>query len=186
MPPLRICLGLVVLLLVAAGCSAREPSADSAPSGARTPPASGEALGENAWLAVTDTFVACVQRDESLGLSVRYRDGRAVSETEGVGGATYADELSAPQTIGDLVEGGKAQYVGIRKDTRNEVGDVDIDVLIFRAEGDAVAAADALGDESGSRVDPLGLIVFVPLGTSPNDFGPLGDCRDEAAAAIPR
>jgi hypothetical protein len=151
--------GFVVLL--ATGCGNGDKA--ERPSPTRTASQAAGGLSGDALLAVHDEFVTCVQDQDSLGIAAHYSGGRAVSDREGVGGAEYDDQLSAPKTLARLTKTGKAQYVGLRADRTNRPGTPDLDVLIFASKSDAAAQKGALAQEAGVSADQEGLFVSVPL-----------------------
>ena len=158
---------LAALSLAACGGGDDQGGSASSPTPGAPPGESSGKLGEDALLAVNDEFVTCVQQEDVLGLVVHYRDGKAVSSTEGIGGAEYNDKLSAPKTIGTLVDAGKAQYVGLRANTREGSEAADLDILIFPSESEAAAEAGQLAKEAESEPDQKGLFVTVPVGAKP-------------------
>ena len=93
-----------------------------------------------------------------LGLIAHLSGAKAVSDNEGAGGGEY-DDLAAPKTTTGLAKTGAAQFVGLRADTRHRRGTSDVDVLIFRSEGEAEKGAQALGQEAGGEAEQSGLFV---------------------------
>lgn len=186
---LRLADRFVIVAAVLAGLSlAACAGSDDQGGSSSTPPPSAQAdessgkLDENALLAVNDEFVTCVQQEDVLGLVVHYSDGKAISSTEGVGGAEYNDKLSAPKTIGTLVDGGTAQYVGLRANTREESEAADVDVLILPSESEAAAEGGRLAKEAETEADQKGLFVIVPLNAAPRRkaVSALATCIDGA------
>lgn len=150
------------VVLLASGCGdggkAERPSPTPSAS-----PAAGSRLSKDGLLAVHDEFVTCVQDQDSLGIVAHSSGGRAVSDQEGVGGAEYDDQLSAPKTLARLAKAGKVEYVGLRADRINRPGTPDLDVFIFGSASDAAAQMKALAHEAGASAIQNGLFVTVPL-----------------------
>lgn len=160
---------MVALLAVAllAGCgddASDDAGVQPAGSPAPTDRGAGAKLDEDALLAVNDNFVTCLQRRDELGVQVHYSNGQAASAGEGSGGAVFDDDLSAPKAIGELIDAGQAQYVGIRDNKRDDENRTpQLDILILASETDAETASAKLRQEAGRQPTTDGLFVAVPL-----------------------
>jgi hypothetical protein len=172
-----------VLLGSLAGCGGDGDGGGSAKATATSSPsaAAGAPLDEDAQLLVHDELVTCAQKDDALGLIAHLSGGRAVSDTEGVGGGEYDDTLAAPKATTALVKTGAVQYVGLRADSRHRRGTSDVDVLVFRSEDEAQKGAQVLAQESGGKAEQAGLFVNVTLREGKAaDAASLERCEGEA------
>ena len=97
-------------------------------------------------VAAMDAFVSCAQQHDELGLIVRFRDGKAVSETgDGAGGGEFDNRVRAPRATAALLEDG-GQYAGLRE------GDgPDLDILIYGRE--VTTGGYDTGDRTGFLVE---------------------------------
>jgi hypothetical protein len=154
-PTYRSAAAAVALALLACG-DARDGTQDTptARTGAATPasaaqrdPSRGGPTTTELNLAQRDEFVRCAQRHDQLGMTVGFRDGRAVSLTdEGTGGGDFNTRVSVPRAIASMVEDG-GQYVGLRE------GDgPDMDVFIYADS----SVSDLIDEERGSKVGGAG------------------------------
>ncbi len=180
---MRLLVTVVATVLVGSlsGCGGDGDGGGSAKATATASAAAGVALDEDAQFVVHDELVTCAQKDDSLGLIAHLSGGRAISDTEGVGGGEYDDTLAAPKATTALVKTGAVQYVGLRADSRHRTGTSDVDVLIFRSDDEAQKGAQVLAQESGGKAEQSGLFVNATLREGKAaDAAALERCEGEA------
>ena len=143
-----------IALLLVAGCghdgaqdgpTARTGASTPASAAQREPSRRGPTTRELN-LAQRDEFVRCAQRHDELGMTVGFRDGRAVPPPDGAGSGDFNTRVSVPRAITAMLEDG-GQYVGLRE------GDgPDMDVFIY-AES---SVHDLIDKERGENVGGAG------------------------------
>jgi hypothetical protein len=96
----------------------------------------------------------------------------------------FDQRVSAPETIGELMKDGAAQFVGLRAGRK---GTPDMDLLILRAEAEAAAALAKLAREGVHARTQGSLVTIVALGAQVPVPAParaaVNDCAREAGVA---
>ena len=110
---------------------------------------------------VHDELYACMRSELPEALLASYLGGQA-SIPDSFTRAGFDARLAAPQSEAKLLDAGRAEFIGVRANTRRSGSDdlPEWDVLILPNTGDAERAAAAVADEH-DRADQDGIFVRV-------------------------
>src|SRR5829696_7654407 len=129
---------------------------------------------------VHDELYVCLRRELPGALLASYLGGQA-SISDSYGRADFDARLAAPEAEAQLLDAGRAEFIGVRANTRRRAfrKHPEWDILIFSSSADAERAAAAIA-QRGARADQDG--IFVRVTKRPG----LGDRARTAEAALTR
>jgi hypothetical protein len=152
----RVALPLLLLAaaLPAGGCGSGD--------GGRPPrPGVSATLDADNLAVVHDELYACLRKDLPGALLASYLGGQA-SISDSYNRASFDSRLAAPKAEAALLDAGRAEYIGVRANTRTAAGRElpEWDVLVLPSSPDAERAATALA-RGGARATQDGIFVRV-------------------------
>jgi hypothetical protein len=142
--------------LALAGCGGGDDGAGSGPR-----PGVSATLDPDNLALVHDELYVCLQREVPDALLASYLGGQA-SISGDYGRADFDARLAAPEAEVALLGGNRAEFIGVRANTRRPGfrAQPEWDILIFPASADAERAAASIAQEQG-RADQDGIFVRV-------------------------
>ena len=145
----------LALALALAGCGS------GGGSGGEPRPGVAASLDADNLAMVHDELYTCMRAELPEALLASYLGGQA-SISDSFNRAGFDERLAAPQAEAKLLDAGRAEFIGVRANTRRSgSGDLpEWDVLILPNAGDAERAAAAIADEH-ARADQDGIFVRV-------------------------
>ena len=144
----------LALALALAGCGSGGGSAEPRPGVTAS-------LDANNLAMVHDELYTCMRTELPEALLASYLGGQA-SISDSFSRAGFDERLAAPQAEAKLLDAGRAEFIGVRANTRRSVSGAlpEWDVLILPNAGDAERAAAAIADERDGA-DQDGIFVRV-------------------------
>ena len=148
----RALLPLLAVALLLGGCGSDDARE-------RPRPGVGTSLDTDNLAVVHDELYACLRAELPDVLLSNYLGGRA-SITNAYGRSSFDDRLAAPKTTAQLLESGRAEFIGVRANRRLRGWEAqpEWDVLILPTAADAEQAAADIADERG-RASQSGIFV---------------------------